>query len=235
MKDMIRIRGARENNLKNVSLDVPKHQFVVVTGPSGSGKSTLALDLLQRECQRQYMESNGESGESLEKPDVDSIDGLSPSIAVNQHRTNRNPRSTVGTVTDMYTYLRLIFQKKGERRCLNCQTLIPPPVDEQEAIHCPACARVHEPLTKAAFSFNTPSGACPSCSGLGTVTDINKDAVFQMDKSLEEGAVTFWYDSVRQYYTAILEAAGAIMASTSAEIKRSTHIAKLNSTCFSTA
>ncbi len=116
MKDMIRIRGARENNLKNVSLDIPKHQFVVVTGPSGSGKSTLALDLLQRECQRQYMESNGESGESLEKPAVDSIDGLSPSIAVNQHRTNRNPRSTVGTVTDMYTYLRLIFQKKGERR-----------------------------------------------------------------------------------------------------------------------
>lgn len=208
MKDMIRIRGARENNLKNVSLDIPKHQFVVVTGPSGSGKSTLALDLLQRECQRQYMESNGESGESLEKPAVDSIDGLSPSIAVNQHRTNRNPRSTVGTVTDMYTYLRLIFQKKGERRCLDCQTLIPPPVDEQEAIHCPACARVHEPLTKAAFSFNTPSGACPSCSGLGTVTDINKEAVFQMDKSLEEGAVTFWYDSVRQYYTAILEAAG---------------------------
>lgn len=101
MKEVIHIRGARENNLKNVSLDVPKHQLIVVTGPSGSGKSTLAMDILQRECQRQYIESSGISSESISKPNVDSINGLSPSISIQQHVTNRNPRSTVGTVTDI--------------------------------------------------------------------------------------------------------------------------------------
>ncbi|MEH6974955.1 ATP-binding cassette domain-containing protein, partial [Bacillus sp. JJ675] len=173
MKDRIRIQGARENNLKNVSLDIPKHQFVVVTGPSGSGKSTLALDILQRECQRQYMESSGMSGDSIEKPKVDSIAGLSPSISIGQHAANRNPRSTVGTVTDMYTYLRLVFQKIGERRCRQCQAVIPPAsVDGPETVFCPVCHHPHPPLTKSDFSFNTPDGACPECSGLGTAVEI---------------------------------------------------------------
>src|SRR5690606_3688217 len=97
LNDYIEIRGARENNLKNVTLRIPKHQFVVLTGPSGSGKSTLAMDTLQRECQRQYMESMGMTAEALPKPKVEAIVGLSPSISVGQHVTNRNPRSTVGT------------------------------------------------------------------------------------------------------------------------------------------
>ncbi|CAI8954504.1 UvrABC system protein A [Brevibacillus sp. IT-7CA2] len=210
MKDLIRIRGARENNLKNISLEIPKHRLVVVTGPSGSGKSTLALDILQRECQRQYMESSGMSSESLAKPRVDSIEGLSPSIAISQHVTNRNPRSTVGTVTDMYTYLRTVYEKKGERRCQKCRASIAPAANggETEAVTCPVCAHVHLPLTKADFSFNTPQGACPTCSGLGTVVDIDVEAVFDETKSIREGAVTFWYEAINEYQASVLAAAG---------------------------
>ncbi|MFG0211799.1 excinuclease ABC subunit UvrA [Brevibacillus porteri] len=210
MKDLIRIRGARENNLKNISLEIPKHRLVVVTGPSGSGKSTLALDILQRECQRQYMESSGMSSESLAKPRVDSIEGLSPSIAISQHVTNRNPRSTVGTVTDMYTYLRTVYEKKGERRCQKCHAPIAPAANgkETEAVTCPVCAYIHLPLTKADFSFNTPQGACPTCSGLGTVVDIDVKAVFDETKSIREGAVTFWYEAINEYQASVLAAAG---------------------------
>lgn len=209
MKDLIRIQGARENNLKNVSLDIPKHQLVVVTGPSGSGKSTLALDILQRECQRQYMESSGMSAEGLAKPRVDRIEGLAPSISINQHVTNRNPRSTVGTVTDMYTYLRTVYEKRGERRCERCHSKIAPAANAEEAkpLSCPVCAHVHQPLTKADFSFNTPQGACPTCSGLGTVVDIDLDAVFDRTKSIREGAVTFWYEAINEYHANILDAA----------------------------
>ncbi|WP_413377565.1 excinuclease ABC subunit UvrA [Alkalihalobacillus sp. 1P02AB] len=209
MKDFIRINGARENNLKNISLDIPKHKLVVVTGPSGSGKSTLAMDILQRECQRQYMESSGTSSESLPKPNVDSIVGLSPSISVGQHITNRNPRSTVGTVTDMYTYLRVIFEKKGARQCLICQHTIPAVASggEEAIIYCPNCQHPHQPLTKADFSFNTPAGACPTCSGLGSVVDIDIEAVFDKEKSIREGAVTFWYDVMNEHYSQILEMA----------------------------
>ncbi|GGG83311.1 excinuclease ABC subunit UvrA [Paenibacillus radicis (ex Gao et al. 2016)] len=209
MHDFIRIKGARENNLKNISLDIPKHQLVVVTGPSGSGKSTLAMDILQRECQRQYMESSGLSSESISKPKVDSIVGLSPSIAVGQHVTNRNPRSTVGTVTDMYTYLRLVFHKKGERRCVHCNAAIPPSaIEESETVDCPACGHENKRLTKSDFSFNTPNGACPTCSGLGTVVEIDIDAVFNKEKSIKDGGVRFWNGMLADYQTAILEAAG---------------------------
>ncbi|MFF2484529.1 ATP-binding cassette domain-containing protein [Paenibacillus sp. NPDC058071] len=209
MIDFIRIRGARENNLKRVSLDIPKGKLVVVTGPSGSGKSTLAMDILQRECQRQYMESSGQSAEAIEKPKVDSIEGLSPSIAVGQHVTNRNPRSTVGTVTDMYTYLRLVFQKKGQRRCERCDHAVPEAnADDNETVDCPACGHFNKRLTQSDFSFNTPNGACRTCSGLGTVVEIDKHAVFDREKSVREGAVRFWNGMLIDYQAAILEQAG---------------------------
>ncbi|NEZ41321.1 excinuclease ABC subunit UvrA [Paenibacillus alvei] len=211
MKEVIHIRGARENNLKNVSLDVPKHQLIVVTGPSGSGKSTLAMDILQRECQRQYIESSGISSESISKPNVDSINGLSPSISIQQHVTNRNPRSTVGTVTDMYTYLRIIYEKKGIRRCMACGEEFPAGNNSGEqgvTIYCPVCSHPHAPLTKANFSFNTPNGACSSCSGLGSVVDIQVDAVFNTAKTIREGAVNIWHDSLAEYQAGIIEAAG---------------------------
>ena len=111
----ITVRGARLHNLKNVSLTIPKGKLVVLTGVSGSGKSTLGFDILHKEGQRQYIEALGLAPFGLTKPPVDSIAGLSPSISIDQHLTNRSPRSTVGTATDVYTYLRVLFARLGHR------------------------------------------------------------------------------------------------------------------------
>lgn len=122
-KDFIKIVGARENNLKNINIDIPKNQFVVMTGLSGSGKSSLAFDTLYQEGQRRYVESLSAYARqflgSFEKPKVDSIDGLSPSISIDQRTTSQNPRSTVGTVTEIYDYYRLIYAKIGIPYCPN--------------------------------------------------------------------------------------------------------------------
>jgi len=217
LKNSIRINGAREHNLKNISLDIPKHRFVVLTGPSGSGKSTLAMDILQKECQRQYMESSGLVSDSMSKPNVDSIIGLSPSISIGQHVTNRNPRSTVGTVTDMYTYLRLIYEKIGERPCEQCQTMIQPtnevitneeePFSFDQFIDCQNCGHRQLKLMRSHFSFNTPHGACGICDGLGTVADIDLESVFNQDLSFLDGAVTFGFEAYNAYQGNILLAA----------------------------
>ena len=117
--DAIRIRGARQHNLKNVSLDLPRGKFIVITGVSGSGKSSLAFDTLYAEGQRRYIESLSSYARQflgqMDKPDVDTIDGLSPAIAIEQRTGSRNPRSTVGTVTEIYDYLRLLYARIGSR------------------------------------------------------------------------------------------------------------------------
>ena len=125
MKDnYIRIRGAREHNLKGIDVDIPRDSFVVMTGLSGSGKSSLAFDTIYAEGQRRYMESLSSYARMflgrMEKPDVESIDGLSPAISIDQKSTNRNPRSTVGTVTEIYDYFRLLFARIGTAHCPKC-------------------------------------------------------------------------------------------------------------------
>ncbi len=124
MNDTIRIRGARENNLKNVDLEIPRDKLVVFTGLSGSGKSSLAFDTIYAEGQRRYVESLSSYARQflgqMDKPDVDSIDGLSPAISIDQKTTSKNPRSTVGTVTEIYDYLRLLWARVGTPHCPKC-------------------------------------------------------------------------------------------------------------------
>jgi excinuclease ABC subunit A len=123
-QDKIVITGAREHNLKNLHLTIPRDKLVVITGVSGSGKSTLAFDTIYAEGQRRYVESLSSYARQflgvMDKPDVDSIEGLSPAISIDQKSTSHNPRSTVGTVTEIYDYLRLLFARAGRPHCPQC-------------------------------------------------------------------------------------------------------------------
>lgn len=135
MLDKIIVKGARENNLKNISFEFPKNKFVVFTGLSGSGKSSMAFDTLFAEGQRRYMESLSSYARqflgNMKRPEVDMIEGLSPSIAINQKAISHNPRSTVGTVTEIYDYLRLLFARVGHPHCPNCGREVMPQTSKQ--------------------------------------------------------------------------------------------------------
>src|SRR5690554_2468685 len=124
--DYIKVRGARENNLKNTNVSIPKNKLIVMTGVSGSGKSSLAFDTIYQEGQRRYMESLSSYARQFlgnyEKPDVDAIEGLSPSISIDQKTTSNNPRSTVGTVTEIYDYFRLLYARIGKPYCPGSDT-----------------------------------------------------------------------------------------------------------------
>jgi len=307
--DSIVIRGAREHNLKNIDVVVPRNKFVVITGVSGSGKSSLAFDTIFAEGQRRYVESLSAYArqflEQMEKPDVDSIEGLSPAISIEQRTTSRNPRSTVGTVTEIYDYLRLLYASVGVPHCTNCgqeirpQTIqqmvdrllqlpagtkftilapyvrgkkgeykkqmlqmvkegfthaivngqevelaSPPTLDKQkkhtidiridrivvkegiaqrladsletatrvtkglvkilyqedkreellsQSYACPDCGISIGEITPRLFSFNSPYGACPRCSGLGVLLEIDERKIVpDPAKSIEEGAIALW-------------------------------------------
>jgi len=307
--DSIVIRGAREHNLKNIDVVVPRNKFVVITGVSGSGKSSLAFDTIFAEGQRRYVESLSAYArqflEQMEKPDVDSIEGLSPAISIEQRTTSRNPRSTVGTVTEIYDYLRLLYASVGVPHCTQCgqeihpQTIqqmvdrlltlpqgtkftilapyvrgkkgeyrkqmlqmvkegfthaivngeeielsSPPTLDKQKKhtidiridrivvkegiaqrladsletatrvtkglvkilyqadkreelmsqnYACPDCGVSIGEITPRLFSFNSPYGACPRCSGLGMLLEIDeRKLVPDPTKSIEEGAIALW-------------------------------------------
>lgn len=223
MPDQITVRGARLHNLKNITVSIPKNQLVVFTGLSGSGKSTLGFDILLKEGLRQYMESLGMVTFGLAKPPVDSISGLSPTISVDQHLTNRSPRSTVGTSTEVFTYLRVLFARLGHRPCPNCGQEILPTFtstsgmngesvndddsDEEVYFPCPHCGKPVVELNMAYFSFNKPAGACPTCTGLGTIHQANVSRLVDEQKTILEGAVIGWDVNYLKYYPPILMAA----------------------------
>nr|WP_281176811.1 excinuclease ABC subunit UvrA [Fervidicola ferrireducens] len=321
-KDKIIVKGAREHNLKNIDVEIPRDKLVVITGISGSGKSTLAFDTIYAEGQRRYVESLSAYARQflgqMDKPDVDYIEGLSPAISIDQKTTSKNPRSTVGTVTEIYDYLRLLYARIGRPHCPRCgreisqqtvdqivdavmelpegtkiQVLSPvvrgrkgehqkllenikkdgfmrvridgeivevgeeikldknkkhnieiivdriivrPGVEsrladsietalarsgglviidvigERELLFsqnfaCPDCGISLEELSPRMFSFNSPYGACPACSGLGVNMEIDPDLVIpDRSKSVAEGAIVPWSSSADGYYFQMLQA-----------------------------
>ncbi|HCC07257.1 MAG TPA: daunorubicin resistance protein DrrC [Clostridiales bacterium] len=179
----IKIKGAREHNLKNISINIPRNQFVVITGVSGSGKSTLAFDTIFLEAQRDYLESMSAYARrimpKLGQSKVDSIEGLSPCIVINQKQLARNPRSTVGTVTEVYTFLRLLYSRMGT-----------PILNSEE------------------FSFNTPMGACKNCGGLGVELKSDLDKLIDFERSLNDGAILHKTWCIGSRYWNIINATG---------------------------
>ncbi|MDA3814748.1 MAG: excinuclease ABC subunit UvrA, partial [Patescibacteria group bacterium] len=161
---IIIIKGAKTHNLKNIDIKFPRNKINVLVGVSGSGKSTIAYDIVAAEGQRQFLESISTFAARIlkrtEKADIDSIKNLSPTVAIDQKKLRGNPRSTVGTSTEIYTYLRLLFSRFGS---------------EKE-------------LSVSHFSFNSPKGACPRCKGLGTEYIISPKSIIDFNKSLNEGA-----------------------------------------------
>ncbi|WP_327681652.1 excinuclease ABC subunit UvrA [Kitasatospora sp. NBC_00458] len=329
MADRLIVRGAREHNLKNVSLDLPRDSLIVFTGLSGSGKSSLAFDTIFAEGQRRYVESLSSYARQflgqMDKPDVDFIEGLSPAVSIDQKSTNRNPRSTVGTITEVYDYLRLLFARIGKPHCPHCgrpiakqspqavvdkvlalaegtrfqvlspvvrerkgefvdlfadlqskgyararvdgetvQLAEPPKLKKQEKhtvevvidrltvkesakrrltdsvetalrlsggmvvldfvdlpeddperermysehLYCPYDDVSFEELEPRSFSFNSPFGACPDCSGLGNRMEVDPELVVPDDeKSLDEGAIHPWSGGhTKEYFQRLIDA-----------------------------
>ncbi|MGE5654247.1 MAG: ATP-binding cassette domain-containing protein, partial [Bacillota bacterium] len=209
------ISGCRENNLKNVSLTIPKGKLTVFTGVSGSGKSTLALDVIYQECQRQFLEAIGYQG--IRKPKVDHIRNVSPAIRITQTEVNKNPRSTVGTVTNIYTDLRMVYEKLGVRVCPHCGELISAADCREEVerqgdefkvyMYCCHCQQRMDKLTRTHFSHNTREGGCPRCQGLGKVLTIDQSRVVNEELSLEAGAVDYWEQIWKDYQIPVVYAA----------------------------
>ena len=203
--EKIIIKGAKEGNLKDISLEIPRNKLVVFTGLSGSGKSTLAIDTIFQECQRQYLEAMGLQG--INKPKIDSIRNVSPSILITQNEYSKNSRSSVGTVTDIYTELRMIYEKLGKRACPNCNREIISSKCKEEVekskddfkvyMYCNYCNYKMDKLTRTHFSYNTREGACKTCQGLGKVLKVNENNVIHGHLSLEAGAIDFWEQDTR--------------------------------------
>lgn len=211
----ILISGAKEGNLKNISLEIPKNKLVVFTGLSGSGKSTLLIDVLFNECQRQYLEAMNLEG--IHKPKVERIRGVSPAIAISQKDAYSNPRSTIGTMTNLYTDLRMVYEKLGVRRCPHCESIISAGDCKEETekinndffvyMYCCKCGRRMDKVTRTHFSFNTREGACPTCEGLGKIHSVKKERAVDERLSPEAGAVRFMEKQYGAYQTSILYAA----------------------------
>ncbi len=198
----IKIRGARVNNLKNIDIDIPRDKFIVITGLSGSGKSSLAFDTLYAEGQRRYVESLSSYARQfvglMDKPDVDLIEGLPPAVSIDQRSVSHNPRSTVGTITEIYDYLRLIYAKIGIPHCPECHKKLK---KEKKKLICPNGHLTLNELQPGDFSFNSAAGACPTCGGLGNKLEVDPDLILNLNLSLAQGAVKPWthYSSHNQH------------------------------------
>ena len=228
-QDRIIVHGAREHNLKNVCFQIPKGKLVTLTGLSGSGKSSIAVEVLQKECVRQLLESLGMTTDHITKPKVDAIMGLSPSIGVSQRVTDFNPRSTVGTKTGILTILRNLFAAIGHQTCVGCGNAVKHPLQDKDKLTiieieeegvgssskkrkksyfaCPNCGQQLEKLKMAHFSFNTLSGACDACKGVGEIIGIDIPSLLDEEKLIRDGGVSIWDQAVAQHYERVIQAA----------------------------
>lgn len=194
--DKIVVHGAQQHNLKNIDVTIPRNRFVVLTGVSGSGKSSLAFDTIYAEGQRRYVESLSpfirHYLEKVEKPKVDYVGGLSPAIAIEQKTVAKNPRSSVGTITEVMDYLRLLYSRIGTAHCLNCGSVL------SEHRVCRQCGSSFPMLISQHFSPNSPLGMCPDCNGLGTSLEVDPALVVEHPElSLLDGA-SRWYGNLRK-------------------------------------
>lgn len=223
------VHGARERNLKNICFEIPKGKLIALTGPSGSGKSSIAVEVLQKECLRQFLESLGMTTDHLEKAKVDSIMGLSPSIGVSQRVTDFNPRSTVGTKTGILTILRNLFSSIGRQPCVGCGEFVKQPLQDKNKLtiievedakvdssakkktksffDCPKCGHQLEKLKMAHFSFNAMVGACEACKGVGEIIGVDLSSLLNEEKTIKNGGVGFWDEALAEYYEGVIKAA----------------------------
>src|SRR5215204_883098 len=203
--DMIRVLGARENNLKDVSVELPKRRLTVFTGVSGSGKSSLVFSTIAAESQRMINETYSAFVQgfmpALARPEVDMLDGLTTAIIVDQERMGSNPRSTVGTATDANAMLRILFSRLGQPHIgsPNAYSFNVPSVRGSGGI---TIERGGKTRTEKA-TFNRLGGMCPRCEGMGSVTDFDLSALYDDSKSINEGAITIpgysmdgWYGRI---------------------------------------
>ena len=219
------VHGAREHNLKNICFEIPKGKLVALTGPSGSGKSSIAVEILQKECLRQLLESLGMTTDHISKAKVDCIMGLSPAIGVSQRVTDFNPRSTVGTKTGILTILRNLFASIGRQPCAGCGKIVKQPLQDKNKLttieeegssskkktrsyfQCPNCGRQLEKLKMAHFSFNAISGACEACKGVGEIIGVDIPKLLSEEKTIRNGGVSIWDEATAKYYEGVILAA----------------------------
>src|SRR5215469_1533431 len=208
--DLIRVHGARENNLKDVSIEIPKRRLTVFTGVSGSGKSSLVFDTIAAESQRLINETYSAFVQgfmqTLARPDVDVLDGLTTAIIVNQERIGANPRSTVGTVTDANAMLRILFSRLGKPHIGSPQAFS----FNVASISGAGAVTVERAgtTTKERRSFSITGGMCPRCEGMGSVNDVDRSALYDDSKSLNEGALRIPGYSMDGWYGRIFRGSG---------------------------
>ncbi|MBV9256035.1 MAG: excinuclease ABC subunit UvrA, partial [Actinobacteria bacterium] len=209
MPEVIRVHGARVNNLKDVSVEIPKRKLTVFTGVSGSGKSSLVFDTIAAESQRLINETYSAFLQgfmtTLARPDVDVLEGLTTAIIVDQERMGGNARSTVGTATDANAFLRILFSRLGKPHIgpPNAYSFNVPSVRASGAITVERGNRTTQRAT-----FNRLGGMCPRCEGMGTVSDIDLTQLYDDSKSLNEGAITIPGYSMDGWYGRIFRGSG---------------------------